>query len=100
MLGNFLGQSGFTDLSIYASITAVIVQLIKQYIPKRIPTKVVTLIVGILITLFFSLQETTITIEKVISGILMGGLTAFVSMNGFDALRDIWNRFDVMDEGD
>lgn len=100
MLGNIFGQSGFADLSVLAAITTTLVQLIKQIIPKQIPTKIVTLVVGILVTLFFTLKDQTITFSAGIQGILMGCLTAFVSMNGFDALRDIWQRFVNDDNGD
>lgn len=93
MLNDIFGQNGFAQLSFCAAITTTLVQLIKQCIPKQIPTKIVTLIVGILITLFFTLENQSLTIFTFIQGILMGCLTAFVSMNGFDALRDIWLRF-------
>jgi hypothetical protein len=35
-----------------------------------------------------------------ISAVLMGCITAFISMNGFDALRDIWKRVSNEQSGD
>lgn len=93
MFSNLFGmQVSVTDLSILATITTVLVQFLKQFVPKKFPTQFLTLITGIVITVIYVGISGDITAARIICGVLMGSITAFISMNGFDALRDIWKR--------
>lgn len=93
MFNNLFGmQVSVSDLSILATITTVLVQFLKQIVPKKFPTQILTLIVGIVITIIYVGITQDITAARIICAVLMGSITAFISMNGFDALRDIWKR--------
>lgn len=98
MMNNLFGLGSLSDLSILATITTIFVQFIKGLIPKKIPTQLVTLISGILITELFICTRADFTVWNLIIGVLMGCITSFISMNGFDAFRSIWNRMVAGDE--
>lgn len=93
---NNLGS--LSDLSVLAAITTIVVQLIKDLLPKKIPTQLVTLVVGILITELFICTNSSFNIYNIIIGVLMGCMASFISMNGFDALKNIWVRVSAGDE--
>lgn len=92
MFDNLFGIGSLSDLSILAAITTIAVQFLKQIVPKKFPTKILTLIVGVVITIIFVLINVGFSAATLFSAILMGLVTAFISMNGFDALKDIWSR--------
>jgi hypothetical protein len=46
------------------------------------------------------LPGAVITVASVIAGIFNGLVVAFISMNGFDSLKDIWNRIKIGKEDD
>lgn len=96
MLENILGLSvgiSLTDLGALAALTTVIVQVLKQILPKKFPTKVLTIIVSLILSLAAALICFDAILKAVGIGILTGFIVAFVSMNGFDSLKEIWNRF-------
>ena len=97
---NNLSGIGLQDLSILATITTVLVQFLKQIVPKKFPTQILTLIVGIITTVIYVAVVAGFSATTVISAILMGCITAFISMNGFDALKDIWSRVSGKQSGD
>ena len=92
MFDNFFGINSLQDLSILAAITAIIVELIKDFIPKKIPTKAVAIVVGIIVSLIFFIILQGFAAQVVIKAILSGFVVSFISMNGFDSIKEIWKR--------
>ena len=82
-----------TDLGALAALTTIIVQVLKQILPKVIPTKIVTIITAIVLSVAAALICFGVMFKTALVGLLMGFIVAFVSMNGFDSLREIWIRF-------
>lgn len=103
MLEQILGLTTgatLTDLGVLAAITSIIVQVLKQVLPKSFPTKALTLIVGVLVCMIASFICYGFILKAVGIGIIVGFITAFIAMNGFDSLKDIWNRFQINKEED
>lgn len=86
---------GVSDLSILATLTTIVVQLIKRIFNNEIPTQFVTIVVGIVVTAMYTFASTDSALDffGVVSTILNGCVVSFVAMNGFDALKNIWARF-------
>lgn len=96
MLDNILGittGASLTDLGILAAITTVVVQVLKQIVSKDFPTKALTVIVSMVLSFSASLVCYGYTLKTLLVGVVIGFLTAFVAMNGFDSLKSIWDRF-------
>ena len=82
-----------TDLGALAALTTIIVQVLKNLLPKKIPTQVVAVVVALALSICTALVYFASPLEAVGVGIVIGLVTAFASMNGFDALKNIWERF-------
>ena len=82
-----------TDLGALAALTTIIVQVLKNLLPKKIPTQVVAVVVALVLSICTALVYFASPLEAVGVGIIIGLVTAFASMNGFDALKNIWERF-------
>ena len=96
MLESILGLAtgiSLTDLGALAALTTIIVQALKQILPKVIPTKIVTIVTAIVLSIAAALICFGVMFKTALIGLLMGFIVAFVSMNGFDSLREIWIRF-------
>ena len=89
-----------TDLGALAALTTIIVQVLKNILPKKIPTQLVTIIVGLVLSICTALVYFASPLEAVGIGIVIGLVTAFASMNGFDALKNIWLRFNPVEPED
>ncbi len=100
MFENLFGVGSLSDLGILATITTVIVQLSKDFIPKKIPTKFVALVVGIIVSIVFSFLTYGLDIVTGIKGLFIGFIVSFISMNGFDSLKEIWQRFQIKNGGE
>lgn len=89
-----LGLGTLSQLSLMAFLTLLVVQTLKQVVPKKFPTQLLTIIVALVIAILLPmvLPGAVITVASVIAGIFNGLIVAFISMNGFDSLKDIWNR--------
>ena len=98
MTNNLFGLGSLSDLSVLATITCIMVQFLKKVVPQKFPTKLLTLIVGVIITLLFVCVNFEPTVVNIIIGILMGFITAFIAMNGFDTVKEIWVRMSDGDE--
>ena len=92
MLENFFGAENLSTLGVLAALTTILVQFFKGFIPKKIPTKLVALAFGIALSLFFGLGL-ELSFTSAVKSILTGCIVAFISMNGFDSLNEIWQRF-------
>ena len=82
-----------TDLGALAALTTIIVQVLKNLLPKKIPTQAVAVVVALALSICTALVYFASPLEAVGVGIVIGLVTAFASMNGFDALKNIWERF-------
>lgn len=89
-----------TDLGALAALTTIIVQVLKNILPKKIPTQLVTIIVGLALSICTALVYFASPLEAVGIGVVIGLVTAFASMNGFDALKNIWLRFNPTEPED
>ena len=86
-----------TDLGALAAITTIIVEVLKKILPKKVPTQLVTLIVGLVLSISTALVYFSSILEAIGVGVVIGLVTAFASMNGFDALKSIWLRFNPIE---
>jgi hypothetical protein len=66
---------------------------LKSVLPKKFPTKALTTIVALALTVTLVIIGFGAGVVNIVTGVLAGFIVAFVSMNGFDSLRDIWTRF-------
>lgn len=101
MFERFLGLTtgaSLTDLGILAALTTVVVEVLKQIVPKNFPTKFLTIIVSLFISFTSTFTCYGITVKNGFSGLIIGFITAFVAMNGFDSLKSIWDRFVIQEE--
>lgn len=86
-----------TDLGALAAITTIIVEVLKKILPKKVPTQLVTLIVGLVLSISTALVYYSSVLQAIGVGAIIGLVTAFASMNGFDALKSIWLRFNPVE---
>lgn len=86
-----------TDLGALAALTTIIVQVLKNLLPKKIPTQAVAVVVALALSICTALVYFASPLEAVGVGIVIGLVTAFASMNGFDALKNIWERFNPIE---
>lgn len=98
MLETLFGISvGITlsDLGVLTALTTILVEVLKTILPKKFPTKALTVIIGLTLTLVLVILGFGAGVTNIVIGTLAGLVVAFISMNGFDALKDIWERFTV-----
>lgn len=98
MLETLFGiQVGITlsDLGVLTALTTILVEVLKTILPKKFPTKALTVIIGLTLTLVLVILGFGAGVTNIVIGTLAGLVVAFISMNGFDALKDIWERFTV-----
>lgn len=96
MLEKILGISMNTtvaDLAALAALTSIIVQVLKKIIPSKFPTQALVIIVALFITTLASVMVYGILLKAFAVGLISGFVVAFISMEGFDSLRNIWTRF-------
>lgn len=96
MLEKLLGMTagiGLGDLGAMAALTSIIVQVLKKIIPSKFPTQALVIIVSLVISILCCIMFYGIGLGAIGIGVLMGFVTAFVSMEGFDSLKNIWLRF-------
>jgi len=53
------------------------------------------IIVAVVITVLASVMVYGVIVKAFAIGIISGFVVAFISMEGFDSLKSIWNRFTV-----
>lgn len=81
-------------LGLLAGFTTAAVEVLKQILPKKIPTKIVTIIVSFIVTIVFTIiTATTIAPMTIVYAIAGSFIVAYISMFGFDSLKDIFERF-------
>ena len=84
-----------TDLAALAALTSIIVQVLKHIVPSKFPTKALVVIVALIITVIASVMFYGVMLKAFGIGILSGFVVAFISMEGFDSLKSIWQRFTI-----
>lgn len=96
MLETLFGLSigiSLSDLGALTALTTIIVEVLKNVLPKKFPTKALTIIVALTLTLIFGIMSFGSAVSSIVISALAGFIVAFISMNGFDSLKEIWNRF-------
>lgn len=89
-----IGTSSILGLiGLCAAATSIVVQVLKNILPQTIPTKILVVITSFIVVLGYTIGFETITIKNIISSIFGGFVISFVSMFGFDSLKDIIGRF-------
>ncbi len=88
-----------TNIGVLAAINTIVVEVLKAVLPKKVPTKLVAIISAIIVVFCYIIGFETITLQNIILGIFDGFVVAFISMFGFDALKDIFNRFQIKEKG-
>ena len=87
-------------LGALATLVSVIVQMLKDVLPEKFPTKLLTLIVAVIVCILFVFIFYEASLKAFVLSVFMGFITAYTSMNGFDTLKDIWDRFQFTDKND
>lgn len=101
MLETLVGTNAGSVLGIagtLAAINTIVVEVLKNVLPKKIPTKLVAMISAMVITLGYVFIFGTITPQSIILAMLGGFVVAFISMFGFDSLKDVFERFKVKED--
>lgn len=89
---SLLGGSGLGSVGVLVALTMVIVEVLKNIVPKSFPTKVLTLIVAIVVGIAALVISGGIGVIPVIEQVLGSFVVAFISMNGFDGLKELVER--------
>lgn len=92
LLGLTIGIS-LTDLGVLTALTTIITEVLKAILPKDFPTQVLTVFVSLFLTVAGTVATQGPTLGPIITGILFGFVVAFASMKGFDALKEVFNRY-------
>lgn len=89
-----LGLGTLGSISAMAFLTMIIVEVMKNVVPKKFPTQILTLIVALIIAIIipFLAPGIVISFATIAASVLNGFIIAFISMNGFDSLKKIWQR--------
>ena len=89
-----LGLGTLGSISAMAFLTMIIVEVMKNVVPKKFPTQILTLIIALIIAVIipFLAPGVVISFATIVASVLNGFIIAFISMNGFDSLKKIWER--------
>lgn len=89
-----LGLGTLGSISAMAFLTMIIVEVMKNVVPKKFPTQILTLIIALIIAVIipFLAPGVVISFATIAASVLNGFIIAFISMNGFDSLKKIWER--------
>lgn len=96
MLTDFFGLTATTAVGIVgglAGVVSIITQVLKNILPSKIPTKLLVFIVSLLVTFLFVLTSYSINVKMIILSSLGSFVVALVSMNGWDTVKEIFERF-------
>ena len=94
-LFNFNTNFSITDLGILTALVTIIVEVLKQIVPKKFPTQILTLIISLILTIGTTVFYGSPTADNVFVGTLFGFIIAFISMKGFDELKEVFERFNL-----
>lgn len=96
MIEQFLGITiGFSiaDIGVLAALVTIIVEVLKQVFPKELPTQILTTCTSLFASLLMCFSFYQVTASSIFLGLILGFIVAFVSMKGFDALKEVITRF-------
>ena len=96
MLEKILGiamNTTITDLGALAALTSIIVQVLKKIVPSKFPTQALVIIVALFVTTLASVMFYGVMLKAIGVGLISGFVVAFIAMEGFDSLKNIWTRF-------
>lgn len=108
MIEQFLGvTTGFSivDIGVLAALVTIIVEVLKGIFPKEFPTQLLATCISIMASMLTCYSFYKVSLTSTFLGIILGFIVAFVSMKGFDALKEVLLRFtlynyDKIDEED
>lgn len=108
MIEQFLGiTTGFSivDIGVLAALVTIIVEVLKGVFPKEFPTQLLATCTSLMASMLTCYSFYKVSLTSTFLGIILGFIVAFVSMKGFDALKEILLRFtlynyDKIDEED
>lgn len=108
MIEQFLGvTTGFSivDIGVLAALVTIIVEVLKGVFPKEFPTQLLATCISIMASMLTCYSFYKVSLTSTFLGIILGFIVAFVSMKGFDALKEVLLRFtlynyDKIDEED
>ncbi len=98
MLEQIFGIAGtetLGQLGALAATVGIVVEVLKQIIPKTFPTKLLAILVSLVVSIGFVLLAYGGDVKMIIMGVLMGFVVSYVSMFGFDTLKDLYKRFSL-----
>lgn len=87
-MNSLLGYVG-----LLATLVSIIVQILKGVLPQGFPTQLLTLIISLITTVLAVIVFGGATLTTILGGIFGSFVVAFVSMNGFDTLKDLFTRY-------
>lgn len=80
-------------IGLLATLVSIVVQVLKGVLPQKFPTQLLTLIVSVIATVLAVIVMGGLSFTSVLGGIFGSFVVAFVSMNGFDTLKDLFTRY-------
>lgn len=92
VLLQLVGPSPLGIIVVMAVIVSVITQVLKNILPERLRTRVLVLFVSIFVVFGYSLATLPITAVMIFNSICSSFIVAFISMFGFDSLKDVIKR--------
>lgn len=98
-----LGLGTLEFISAMTFLTIIIVEVLKKIIPEKFPTRILTLIIAEIVAIVIPILNPNVDVSviSVITSVLNGFVIAFISMNGFDSLKKIWERlFTIENKGE
>ena len=96
-----LGISTYPVLGIIgtlAAINTIIVEVLKNILPEKVPTKIVAMVSAMVVVLGYTFLFGVITPQNIVLSIFGGFVVAFISMFGFDSLKDVFDRFKIKED--
>lgn len=96
MIDNFLGlTTGFSivDIGVLAALVTIIVEVLKSVFPKEFPTQILATCTSLIVSLTLCVGFYKVSVTTIFLGLILGFIVAFVSMKGFDALKEVLTRF-------
>ena len=92
-------------IGVLGFFVSLIVQLTKGFIPKKIPTDLFVMVISLIVTMFalvMFIQWKDIAAEwyYYVLGIFGSFVVAFLAMNGWSKLKELWSRFVNKTEGE
>lgn len=82
-------------VGVLAALVSIIVEMTKDLLPKSFPTKALVMIISLIITITSIILFCGVNIQLIFGGIIGGFIVSYVSMYGFDTLKEIFNRFKI-----